>query len=185
MRRVFVDTSVLFPFSVMDVFLGLSEDAIHRVVWTDELLDEWERVIIRERRRSPETAASVTAAIREFFADGRIDRNQYDHLIDEMPGKDRDDRPHMAAAIAARADALVTSNTADFPAAPLAALGLRVVGPDIYLNELLDDHPQEVIATIVRIAAEKTRPPKTPADILNALRGAGLREFPDRAQRRL
>ena len=70
-------------------------------------------------------------------------------------------------------------------AAPLAALGLRVVGPDIYLNELLDDHPQEVIATIVRIAAEKTRPPKTPADILNALRGAGLREFPDRAQRRL
>ena len=169
----------------MDMFLGLSEDAIHHVVWTDELLDEWERVIVRERRRSPETAASVTTAIREFFADGRIDRNQYDHLIDEMPGKDRDDWPHMAAAIAAKVDALVTANTADFPVAPLAALGLRVVGPDTYLNEVFDDFPDEVIAAIVRIAAEKTRPSKTPAEILNALRGAGLREFPDRAQRRL
>lgn len=29
MGRVFVDTNVLFPFSVVDLLLALSEDAIH------------------------------------------------------------------------------------------------------------------------------------------------------------
>jgi predicted nucleic acid-binding protein len=179
-RKVFVDTSVLFPFSVMDLFLALTEDAVHNVVWTDELLAEWERVIVRERRGTPETAASVTAAVREFFADGRIDPVAYAQLIDQMPGDDPDDHPHMAAAVAAGVDALVTANTADFPAGPLAELGVRVVDPDTYLVELVTDLPAEVTTTIIRLAAEKTRPPKTPHDVLAALRGAGLREFPDR-----
>jgi excisionase family DNA binding protein len=52
--RVFIDTNVLFPFSVMDLLLALTEDAIHDVMWSDDLLDEWERVIVRERRRSPD-----------------------------------------------------------------------------------------------------------------------------------
>lgn len=53
---MFVDTSVLFPFSVMDLFLALTENGIHEVLWTDELLDEWERVIVLKHRRSPESA---------------------------------------------------------------------------------------------------------------------------------
>ena len=112
MRKVFVDTSVLFPFSVMDLFLALTEDAVHNLVSTDELRGEWERVIVRERRRTPETAASVTAAIRQFFADGRIDPSAYAHLTDQMPGDDPDDHPHMAAAIASGVNTLVTANTA-------------------------------------------------------------------------
>lgn len=82
MRRVFVDTSVLLPFSVMDLLLALTENGLQQVVWTDELLDEWERVIVREHRRSPTSAASVTAAIREVFDDMRIDLSE---LFDEFP----------------------------------------------------------------------------------------------------
>ncbi|MEV4618894.1 hypothetical protein AB0J74_09350 [Asanoa sp. NPDC049573] len=40
MARVFVDTNVLFPFSVMDLMLALTEDAVHELVWTDALLAE-------------------------------------------------------------------------------------------------------------------------------------------------
>jgi predicted nucleic acid-binding protein len=184
-RRVFIDTSVLFPFSVMDLLLALTEDGVHQVLWTDELLDEWERVIVREHQRSSETAASVTTAIREFFADGRIDREQYADLIAQMPGDDPDDHPHMAAAVAARVDALVTVNLADFPAGPLNDRGVRVVEPDTYLVELFDEQPNEVIATIVRIAGEKTRPPMTPLQVLAALRRAGLERFPARIATRL
>jgi predicted nucleic acid-binding protein len=184
-QRVFVDTSVLFPFSVMDLFLTLTEDGIHQVLWTDELLNEWERVIVREHHRSVETAASVTAAIREFFADCRIDREQYADLIAQMPGGDPDDHPHMAAAVAACVDELVTANLSDFPAGPLSQRGVRVVEPDTYLVELLDELPDEVVATIVRVANEKTRPPMTPLELLAALRGAGLTEFPARVERRL
>jgi len=115
----------------MDLLLALTEDGVHQVLWTDELLDEWERVIVREHHRSAETAASVTAAIREFFADCRIEREQYADIIAQMPGDDPDDHPHMAAAVAARVDALVTANLADLPAGPLSQHGVRVVGPDV------------------------------------------------------
>jgi len=43
--RVFVDTNVLFPFSVMDVMLALTEDSIHEIVRSERLLAEWARVI--------------------------------------------------------------------------------------------------------------------------------------------
>jgi hypothetical protein len=177
-RRVLVDTSVLFPFSVMDLLLALTEDSVHQVLWTDDLLDEWERVIVREQRRTPETAASVAEAIRDFFADCRIDRAGYVELIDQMPGDDPDDRPHMAAAVAAGVDALITSNLVDFPGTPLAELGVRVVDPDTYLCELLDEFPAETAATARRVVAEKTKPPITTEGFLKALRGAGLRRFP-------
>ncbi len=113
MDRVFVDTNVLFPFSVMDLVFALSEDSVHTVVWSDALLDEWERVIVGEHRSSPDTAASATAAIREFFADSRVESSAYEHLIDEMPGNDPDDHHHMAAAIGGRATVLITENIKD------------------------------------------------------------------------
>jgi len=62
--RVFVDTNVLFPFSVMDVMLALTEDSIHEIVWSERLLAEWERVIVREGRRSAGSAAAVAQAVR-------------------------------------------------------------------------------------------------------------------------
>ena len=40
MTRVFVDTNVLFPFSVMDLMLALTEDSVHEVLWTQALLAE-------------------------------------------------------------------------------------------------------------------------------------------------
>lgn len=42
MSRVFVDTNVLFPFSLMDLVLALAEDFVHDLVLTDRLLDEWQ-----------------------------------------------------------------------------------------------------------------------------------------------
>lgn len=98
--KVFVDANVLSPFSVMDLLLALTEDGIHDVLWTAELLDEWERVIVRSGRRSPDAAAGITATIREFFADTRIPPESYRHLVPEVGGRDPDDDVHMAAAVA-------------------------------------------------------------------------------------
>lgn len=169
----------------MDLFLALSEDGVHQVLWTDELLQEWERVIVREQRRTPETALSVTAAIREFFANCRILPETYAHLVDQMPGNDPDDHVHMAAAVAAGVDVIITANRSDFPTGPLRKLGVEVTGPDAYLAELFEDLPSEVTGVVLRIAGERTRPPMTPSDLLTARRGAGLHAFPDRIQRRL
>jgi predicted nucleic acid-binding protein len=172
-----VDTSVLFPFSVMDLFLALSENGIHEVMWTDELLDEWERVIIREHQRSSASAASVTAAVRKFFADCRVDPASYRDLVASMPGPDPDDHVHSAAAIAAGTTALITWDRAGFPPDALGERGLRVLDPDAYLAELVEEFPSEVVATLVELARTKTRPPMTAHDVLDAVERAGLKAF--------
>ncbi len=61
--RVFVDTNELFPFTVMDLVLALAEHRLIEFVWTDELLAEWERVIVREGQRDPASARSIVEAL--------------------------------------------------------------------------------------------------------------------------
>jgi predicted nucleic acid-binding protein len=182
MTRVFVDTNVLFPFSVMDLMLTLTEDSVHEVLWTQALLAEWERVIVRAERRSAASAAAITAAIREYFGDSEVLEHAYVHLIDQMPGKDPDDRVHMAAAVAGRAAAIVTWNLADFPASELASHGVRVCTPDDYLCELFDAWPDEVLNSVVRLAGEKRRPPMTAIDLTNSLAKAGMPAVAQRLQ---
>ena len=180
MGRVFVDTNVLFPFSVMDVMLALTEDGVHEVLWSQALLAEWERVIVREQRRSAAAAAAITAAIRECFAEGEVPESAYAHLVAQMPGGDPDDRIHMAAAIAGGAEAIITWNQADFPAGPLADHGVRVCRPDEYLCGLLESWPGGVVATVVRLASEKRRPSMTVADLTGLLTKAGVPDFAER-----
>lgn len=182
--RVFADTGVLFPFSVMDLLLALTEDGVHELVWTDDLLAEWERVIVREHQRSADTAASVTAAIREHFGDLRIGAAP-PNLVAKMPGADPDDHVHSAAAVNAGIDILLTWDTAGFPAAELAALGLRVADPDAYLVQLLDEAPAEVSTAVRTVARSKTRPPLTVDQILDRLAAAGVPDFAGRMRDRV
>lgn len=99
-----------------------------------------------------------------------------------MPGEDPDDHQHMAAAVAGGAAAILTRNRKDFPEKSLAERGVRVMEPDTYLCELTDELPDEVAATIVRLAAEKKRPPKTPDDLLDNLQRAGVPRFSDKVR---
>ena len=106
----------------------------------------------------------------------------YVHLIDQMPGRDPDDRVHMAAAVTGRAVAIVTWNLADFPASELASRGVRVCTPDDYLCELLDAWPDEVLNSVVRSASEKRRPPMTAIDLTDSLAKAGVPVFAQQLQ---
>lgn len=185
MTRIFIDTNVLFPFSVMDLMFALSEDGVHDVMWTDQLLREWERVIVRERQRSADAAAGISAAIRKFFADTRIPENAYLDLVESIDGPDPDDRFHIAAAIAAQVSTLVTWNTADFQSTELGRNGVTVMDPDTYLQSLLTEIPDEVVTTIRRLAAGKRRPPMTAADLADALAKAGVPQFASTIRERL
>jgi excisionase family DNA binding protein len=175
--RVFIDTNVLFPFSVMDLMLALTEDGIHDVMWSDALLDEWERVIVRERGRSPDAAAAITVTIRQFFADTCIPADSYLGMIPEVDGPDSDDNAHMAAAVAGQVEVLVTWNAKDFDSAFLRRHAVRVMNPDKYLCALYEEFADELLSTITRIAASKRRPPMGAADVVESLKRAGVIEF--------
>jgi predicted nucleic acid-binding protein len=176
-ERVFADTNVLFPFSIMDLLLTMAEDGIHEFLWSDDLLDEWERVITASSKRSAASAAAITGDIRRFFRDGEIERSAYAHDIDDMPSPDPDDRKHIAAAKAGGASVLLTKNARDFPASPLLQMSIRVLDVDAYLCEQLAASPEQMLWTATRIADEKRRPSMTLNEWLDAVERAGAPEF--------
>ncbi len=183
--RVFVDANELFPFSVMDLLLSLAEDLLIDFVWTDELIDEWERVIVRDGRRTPETARAVSGAVRRFFATTRIDPLAYRDRVDEVPGRDPDDCVHTAACAFGGATDLLTRNERDFPRDFLAEHGVKISSADTYLTGLLRRRPAAFLDVVRRLAAGKQRPPMSPCDVANSLSNAGASRLSGALQRRL
>ena len=184
-NRVFVDANELFPFAVMDIILTLAEDLVIDLVWSDELLTEWEGVIVRDGRRTPDSARAVTDAVRAFFASSRIDPSTYRHEVANTPGRDPDDRVHTAASIVAKATTLLTTNQRDFPKEHLDRHGVVLTTADAFVADLLRRRRADVLASVRRLAASKRHPPRTPCDLADGLRHAGATRLATSLTKRL
>jgi predicted nucleic acid-binding protein len=183
--RVFVDANELFPFSVMDLVLSLAEDLLIDFVWSEELISEWERVIVREGKRTPEVAHSISDVVRHFFVTTRIDPVRYRDRVETVPGRDPDDRVHTAACAFGGVTVLLTRNERDFPTDFLAAHGVEVSSADVYLANLLRRRPAAFLEVVRRMAAQKQRPPRSPCDIANTLGASGAKRLSSALRRRL
>jgi hypothetical protein len=83
------------------------------------------------------------------------------------------------------ATVLLTRNTRDFPVEYLGTHGVRVLGADEFLSELLHRRPSPVVATVRRLAGEKHNPTRTPCDIAGEITRAGEKQFGSGLSRRL
>lgn len=178
MERVFPDTNVLYPISVADLLLRLGDVALHAIVWSEDLLAEVERVLIEDKGLTTTQAAYFCACIRDEFADGEVRRADYEYLVATMTGKDPEDHAHAAAARVG-ATVLLTFNVDDFPAQDVG--DVRVMTPDDYLVEVLDQHTDTVLGVLEDMGAQR-RDPQPVSATLAALDKAGLTEFAAQAR---
>lgn len=185
LQRVFIDTSELFPFTIMDVLLTMAEDLLFTWVWTDELLDEWERVIVREGERTPESARSVADAVRSYFGPYRISPELYREQITDDLSPDPDDRAHAAACIHGDVDVLLTRNLKDFQAAAIVKAGVQVMTADTFLSDLLSRRRPAVIESFTRAANARKNPPVSTANFANIVANAGAPGFAERLKDQL
>lgn len=177
LQRVFIDTSELFPFTIMDVLLTLSEDFLFTWVWTDELLDEWEHVIVREGVRTPESARSVTEAVRAHFGRYRITPELYRGRVADDLSPDPGDRLHAAACIYGDVDVLLTQNVKDFRTPAIAHAGVQVMTSDAFLCDLLTNRRHAVVESFTRAADAKKNPPTTTAELADMVAKARAPRF--------
>lgn len=161
----------------MDVLLTMSEDFLFSWVWTDELLDEWEAVIVREGVRTPDSARSVTNAVRTHFGRYRIDRRLYQNKDSRELSPDPDDRVHAAACIHGGVDVLLTRNLKDFQAPAIVEAGVQVMTSDTFLSDLLTCRHQAVVESFTRAADSKKAPPVTPGSLADSIAAAGAPRF--------
>ena len=82
---------------------------------------------------------------------------------------DPGDRHVLAAAIAAKAEVIVTLNVRHFPAEDLEPLGIEAVTPDQFLGNLLDLAPGTILGCLETIAARQRNPARTAQALLQIL----------------
>lgn len=147
---------------------------LFRARWAEQIHDEWTRAVLRRRSdltadRLQRTRDLMNRAVPDCLVEG------YEPLIDSLTLPDADDRHVLAAAIAGKADVIVTLNLKHFPQTALAPFGIEPQHPDDYfIYHLLDLAPETVCESIRQQRVALKNPPKTVAELLDTLRNEGL-----------
>lgn len=120
------------PLPLADTLLRLAEPpAVFDARWSDDILCEMSRTLVRRFARTPAKARYREAERRKVFPHALV--HGYQPLISQM-GNHPKDRHVLAAALACNADYLVTFNLRDFPAT--AGDLTAIVGPSAFLKTL-------------------------------------------------
>jgi len=173
MPRAIYDACVLYPSGLRDLLVRLAEANLVQARWTERILDEMTRAVLRNRPdlspdRVARTRRLMTAAVPRSMV------TEYEGLIDGIELPDPDDRHVLAAAIRSDSTIIVTDNVKDFPAQSLARHGVTAERPDAFLWRVVQVRPEAVISVIREQAASLRKPPMTEDDLLDRLEAVGL-----------
>ena len=162
---VLLDACVLVPISLTDLLLRLAEDpALYSPRWSKDILSEVESTLQKPKfGLSPAKAQYRIACMESAFPEALV--TGYESFIEKMENHE-DDRHVLAAAIRAKADAILTANAKDFPAHCLQPFGIEKLTPDRFLIDQwhLDDR---LVAKKLAAQAEDRGTP--PGDLLDLL----------------
>jgi predicted nucleic acid-binding protein len=167
------DANVLHPPGLRDLLVRLGQTGLFRARWTEQILDETIRSILRRR---PDLSASRLARTRQLMCEAIPDClvSGHHHLIDGLELPDPNDRHVLAAAIRCSAQVIVTANLADFPRDVLQPFDIEAQGPDQFILDLVDFAPGRVATVVQQQAAALRDPPRTIEDLLETLSANGL-----------
>lgn len=163
---VVLDACVLFPFTLRDTLLRVAEARLYQVRWTDEILEEVRRNLVKTDETTEEQAERLIQRMNQVFKYAHV--ANYKHLIPSMTN-DPKDRHVAAAAVACKAQIIVTFNLRHFSRPALGPFGIQAQSPDTFLANLLAAHPQQIQQIIQQQAQDYAKPPITLAQLLNVL----------------
>jgi predicted nucleic acid-binding protein len=163
---VVLDANVLFPISLRDTLLRAYEKGLYTMQCTEEILEEVQRNLVSKRKITEQQARHLMNTIRKQFPESLV--TNYKYLINSM-ANDPKDRHVLAAAIACRAQVIVTNNLKDFPQNIVSPFEIEVQHPDDFLVQLFYLYPEFMIEIIEKQAGDLRRPPKTTLELLSTL----------------
>jgi predicted nucleic acid-binding protein len=163
-----LDACVLYPASLRDLLLRLAAAEAYDLVWSERILEEARRNLVADGRATAEGAQRLVDAMREAFDGAAVDDAVIGRLKHAM-GCDSKDNHVAAAAVAAGAELIITSNLKDFSAEALDPLGIEAVSPDDFLDVLFHISPAATVDLLRRQAADLRNPPMTFDEVLDRL----------------
>lgn len=162
-----LDADVLHPAVTSDLLLRLVERGLFRAVWSPLILDELRRSLV-DRGIDPERVERRIGAMTDAFEEALVE--DVGPFLSAVPeAVDEGDRHVVAAALAARADGIVTRNVRHFPVEPLEALGIEVQALDEFLVNQWTLDAEAVTDVLRAMEKDRVRPPRTVLELLQAL----------------
>lgn len=157
------DACVLYPAALRDTLLRAALADLYRLAWTEEILEEARRNLVENDEMTEEKARRLLAAMRRAFPDSGV--TGYERLIPSMTNHEKD-RQVAAAAVAAGARLIVTSNLKHFPREVLQPFEIEAQSPDHFLLNLVDLAPRAMVEILRNQAAQLRDPPMSVEEVL-------------------
>ena len=155
MKRLLLDTCVLYPTVMREVLLGVARTGAFRPLWSARILEEWARAARKLGPTGEAQARGEIALVRAAWPEAEVTWKP--SLEDRLWLPDAADAHVLAAAIAGSADAIVTMNAKDFPRHILSEEGLERIDPDTLLRGCWDVAPEAVEAVCEAVRQEAER----------------------------
>lgn len=150
--RLLLDANVLYPTLLRGILAGYAGAGGYAPLWSQRILDEWKHAARRDGFEA--IAAAEIAALNDRFPQALVAPGDAVEATLSLP--DRNDVHVLAAAIAGRADAILTANIRDFPTRTLARHGILRRAPDDFLREAWQtDRPR--FEPVLRQALDQAR----------------------------
>lgn len=167
-----LDANVLYPQLIRDTLLSLAVADLYHARWSQAIHDEWTRNLVKDRPELTARLPAVVELINTSVPDCLV--TNYEKLVTSIELPDPDDRHVVAAAIVGHADAIITFNTKDFPAAVLQPYGIEVQHPDEFLMNQLQLQKIPALSAIKNMRARWTNPARSAQDLITAFEMRGL-----------
>lgn len=149
--RAVLDANVLIKAGPRDTLLRGAEHDLYRPYWSETILQEVERNLVRHHLTTRTQAQRLLNVLREVFPEAIA--QGYEHLIPDMPIQAKD-RHVLAAAVGVGADVIVTDNLRDFPASSLEPYGVEAQSLDSFLMELFALYPERMVQILAEQGAD-------------------------------
>lgn len=175
---VLYDACVLYPSVLRDLLVELATPSyqLFQAKWTERIESEWLSNLIEDRPDlDPARLHRVVGMMRDAVPDCLV--TNYEKLESGLGLPDSDDNHVLAAAIKAKAQAIITRNLKDFPADILQEFDIEAIHPDVFLINQFDLSSAKVLDGLKSIRARMLNPPFTANQYMERLAVDGLTAF--------
>lgn len=169
---VVLDANVLYPFRVRDVLLRYAEAGLFRARWSPQIIDEWDRSLLRDKPHLEDSVLSQKKAMAKAFPEALVEGSE--GLVETLQLPDPNDRHVLAAAILAGAQHIVTENLKDFPSEILEPFGVEAVSADQFLASTFELYPSEAMRALRQMRSDYRNPSFGQSDFIMEITRVGL-----------
>lgn len=176
---VFVDACALVPVRQRDLILSFAAAGCFRLRWSERVLDEFQRALLRVYPDlGEECARRQRTRMEEAFPEALVSGcEQLTALFGNGP--DPNDAHVMAAAKQCDAAVIVTANVKHFPPDLLRPVGIEAVTPDDFIADAIDVDQDVAVAVVARLRARLGNPTIDAAGLIAQFRRLNLSQTAD------